>query len=228
MKFVTFVAQNPAGERLQAVSVRAFDESGSVVATGEFTSYTAGEPFRLVSMPVGTYSASVVSNGFTFAFPLSFTIPDNPELGEEADNPVIIEFEAESSSVPEGSGLPFRVFGHVQVPSLTENARVLVDGFGVTRRGGPSYATTGFYVITARRVHQIGELPTLQSGTGVTVSADVHGRFEMLLEPNTLYVATIPGIAGAPYFRTGDAGEESNINSLIEASLSVSTYDLVR
>ena len=228
MKFVTFVAFNPDGDQLQAVSVRAFDASGSVVATGEFTSYTAGEPFRLVQIPVGTYSASVVSNGFTFAFPESFTVADDPEFGDTAENPVIIEFEAQASSVPTGSGLPFRVFGHVQVPSLTENSRVLIDGFGVTRRGGPSYAMTGAYVITARKVHVVGQLPSLQPGQGITVAADVHGRFEMLLDPDTLYVATLPGVAGAPYFRTGDAGDESDITSLIEASLSVSTYDLVR
>ena len=228
MKYVTFVGRSHTGATLRAVTVRAFSPGDlRVVVDGEFGVYFPGEPFRLVHLEPGEYSASVAADGFIFDYPATFEIPDD-ESGETADDPIVVELTAASPSVKEGTELPFRLTGHITIPPPTASQRGSLGGFGVTYRGSQNYATTYRYEVHASRIDRVAGRPSLQSTDSVTAAADTNGRFEVLLLPNTLYSLSVPGIQGNVYIETGASGESGEMRSLVEALISTPTYELVR
>jgi len=231
--WVAFQFETPAEVTIPRARITIFAaEDGSLlVRSAEAGVRVPAVGLPLFRLPDGEYKAMVIADGWSFAWPLDFSVSDdtfdeeNPREDNSADNPVVFTFRAASSSVRPGSGLPFLVRGHVSATPYT--SQVTGPTLGVTRKGAFSHSETTTWRVTFTHMGEVGA-PGLRRGSIYQAPVDRNGAFTVDLPPRSLFSVAVPGRSGVSYILTGDAGQESDLDSLMTASQSTRLDQLVR
>lgn len=228
-EYITFVGKDPDGNVLDLVVVALYRmDDNSLEVRDQFGPGTPYSGVPVVSVPTGTYYVNVEADGYRFAYRQQITVL--PGAGPDGNHPTVFEFQATGTTKLPGSAVNCRVYGWIERSSPNSDLNVERQAHGTTYDDGP----TRFHGRVAHSVWferagstRVGEQRNLLDGSRVRVSVDRNGYYQAELVPNALYRVILPTVAGVRFLRTPDEGQEAEVESLVQQSLTVPLYNLV-
>lgn len=223
MPYLTFVADIEDVEFVPSITATVYTSPDSIlVMVQDFGPANAGNTVHITHLPPGDYLVTARADGFRFPHNHLVTVPAalEGEPGYTYSDPIIVELPGQTSR-REVATDTVRVYGWVDMPSPNSAPGLARQSLGQPVDAGPSLnVTTVSRTVTFELVQQRldGGADSVVSRGRTRVAYDRHGYFEALLAPDSWYRAYLP-TAGVRYIRTLEAGTDSAIEDLVDATL---------
>lgn len=229
MTYSTFIGKWE-DEFVSVVVATVYTPSGSVVLQDSFGPGIEAGRSGIISLPPGLYRVTLRADGFIFPMLVPITVPevsDETDPGGTFDNPIVWEFSGQPS-VPAGAGLPCRVFGWVEVGSLSSVTGKHRAGMGVPVDTGPGTRVTNVARLVTFEycAAGLGGTRQIRPMSRSSVAYDRHGYFEADLRPEAVYRVFLPD-QGPFFVRTPESGSSANVADLAEAMQDTPLHEVV-
>jgi len=228
-EYITFAPKDGDGVLIDRCFVSILSTGNEIIHSAlEFGALPSSLLINTILLDEGDYLLWVRADGYIFPFliPLTVSALDGPT----ESTPRVVDVQATGASTsPEQTAGWAMVYGWagLRLPGTTPSRGA--QGYAVDERLPRGNIQRYDRVVHIWRVGPAreGESATLQDREYLNVAVDRNGYYEILLVPATLYRIAVPNVAGRRYFTTLGAGTSTEVETLIETTLSASPYEIL-